>query len=192
MNRTEDKVAIGELINGWIYRDTGQWDKLAAIFAPDATIEVTWFEGKASEFIAASRKMGASAISSKHFIGAPVITFSADGSRAVTETNAMIIAMNESIRLGATVHNRFLDSLQKVNGEWKICQRQVVYDCGSFDFPAGIVDIDPHVVGQFPLAYAPLGYLLHSGGYAVQRLFATRNSPLEADIRRSNAAWLES
>ncbi len=191
MNMTEDKVAIGELINGWIYRDTGQWDKLAALFAPQATIEVTWFEGLASEFIAASRKMGKSPISSKHFIGAPVITFSEDGSRAVAETNAMIIAMNESIRLGATVHNRFLDNLQKIGGEWKICQRQVVYDCGSFDFPAGIVDIDGEIVAQFPLAYAPLGYLLHSAGYAVQRLFATRNSPLEDDVRRSNAAWLK-
>lgn len=192
MSRTEDKVAIGELINGWIYRDTAQWDKLAALFAPDATIEVTWFEGKASDFIQASRGMGKSAISSKHFIGAPIITFSADGQRAVTETNAMIIAMNESIRLGATVHNRFLDNLQRINGEWKICQRQVVYDCGSFDFPAGVVDIDPQVVSQFPLAYAPLGYLLHSGGYAVQRVFATRNSPLEEQIRRDGERWLKS
>lgn len=189
MNRTDDKVAIGELINGWIYRDTAQWDKLAALFAPDATIEVTWFEGLAHDFIEASRVMGTSSLSSKHVIGSPIVTF--NGDRAVSETNAMIVGMNESIRLGATVHSRFYDYLEKQNGEWKICKRQVIYDCGSFDFPAGIIPVDQQVVSLFPLAYAPLGYLLHSGGYPVKRLFATRNSPQEAEIRRGGEAWLQ-
>jgi hypothetical protein len=180
---------ISKLVSGWMYRDTAQWDKLQNIFTPDATIEVTWFEGKATDFINASKKMGTSKLSAKHLISNPVIEY--HGDKAIAETDVMIVVHNDSIKLGSTVHARFYDQIKKVDNEWKISRRQVFYDFGSFNYPAGPVEIDQKIVEKFPVAYAPLGYLLNSGGYPVNRIFATKNSDAEKLIRKQGQAWLK-
>lgn len=188
LNHLADDKAITNLVNGWMYRDTAQWEKLQSIFAPEATIEVTWFEGKATDFINASKKMGTSKLATKHLIGTPVVNY--HGDKALAETNVMIIVHNDSIKLGSTVHARFYDQIQKINNIWKIKRRQVFYDFGSFDYPAGVVPIDQTIVDKFPMAYAPLGYLLNSAGYPVNRVFATKNSDAEKQIRQQAQLWL--
>lgn len=102
----------------------------------------------------------------------------------------MIIVHNDSIKLGSTVHARFYDQIEKLNNEWKIKRRQVFYDFGSFDYPAGIVPIDQTIVNKFPINYAPLGYVLNSAGYPVNRVFATKNSDAEKQIRQQGQLWL--
>ena len=47
-------------------------DALRELFHPDGTIEVTWFEGLASEFVDGSIKMGASDARTKHLIAPPM------------------------------------------------------------------------------------------------------------------------
>ncbi|MCT4704380.1 nuclear transport factor 2 family protein [Enterobacteriaceae bacterium H11S18] len=185
-----DRLAIGDLLNGWIYRDQSQWDELAKLFHPDGTIEVTWFEGLASEFIKGSMRMGESDIGTKHLIGVPTVTFNAAQNKALAITNAMIIGQNSKLALGATCHNRFFDMIEKRNGEWKILRRQVVYDFGSFDFPLGFVEIDREAAASYPLAYAPLAYMLEKSGFPVQRVFATKGSELEKTLQKETAAWL--
>src|SRR5438309_10016156 len=37
-------------MTGWIHRDLGEWDQLRSLFHPDATIDITWFTGKAGDF----------------------------------------------------------------------------------------------------------------------------------------------
>src|SRR3981081_4640623 len=73
-------------MTGWIHRDLGDWDQLRNLFHPDATIDITWFAGKASDFVDGSMKMGASDFKAKRVITSPVVTFNAD--KAIAETNA--------------------------------------------------------------------------------------------------------
>lgn len=185
-----DRLAISDLLNGWMHRDLSHWDELGKLFHPEGTIEVTWFEGLASEFIKDSMRMGESDISTKHVMGNPMVTFNAAQNKAIAETNAMIIGQNSRLALGATCHNRFYDMMEKRNGEWKILHRQVVYDFGSFDFPLGVVDIDADVVKRYPIAYAPLAYMLEKSGFPVQRVFATKGSELEATMKKEAESWL--
>jgi hypothetical protein len=56
----EDRLSIADLITGWIHRDLAEWDQLRNLFHPDATIDITWFSGKASDFVDGSMKMSAS------------------------------------------------------------------------------------------------------------------------------------
>lgn len=44
--------------------------------------------GLASDFVDGSMRMGASDARTKHLIGTPVVTFNADATRAIVETNA--------------------------------------------------------------------------------------------------------
>ncbi|MFF5635855.1 nuclear transport factor 2 family protein [Streptomyces sp. NPDC012825] len=134
--------------------------------------------------------MGASAFRTKHPITAPVVTFSAYGARAVSETNAVVIGENVDLRLGCNVHNRFVDRLEKRDGVWRISDRKSVYDFGTFTFPAGIVDIDAEKAGRCPREYAALAYLLEASGFPVDRVFATKDSDLERDIKESAFTWL--
>ncbi|MFK0292781.1 nuclear transport factor 2 family protein [Streptomyces sp. NPDC090442] len=186
----QDRQDIADLMTGWIHRDLGAWDRLRDLFHPDARIAITWFEGPAHEFVDASAKMSASDLRSKHLITAPVVTFSADGTRAVSETNAVIIGENIRIGLGCNCHNRFIDQLERRDGVWRIVDRKSVYDFASFTFPTGIVDIDREVIAAYPREYAALAYLLQESGYAVRRAFPTKGSELEREIKQSALTWL--
>lgn len=185
----EDRLQISDLMTGWIHRDLAEWDQMRGLFHEGATIEITWFEGLASEFIDASARMGASALKTKHMIGAPVITF--NGDKALVETNAMIIGENIELNVGCCTHNRFFDRVEKRNGQWKIVHRQSIYDMGSFSFPMGWVEIDSATCQKYPREYAALAYVLEKSGFPVTRVFATRGSELETKMKQEGQAWLK-
>lgn len=184
----QDRQDVLDLMTGWMHRDLANWDGLADLFHPDGIIEVTWFEGLAKDFIEGSIKMGKSDFHSKHFIGQPIVRF--NGLKAIAETNGMIIVDNVRLNLGCITHNRFYDMVEKRNGAWKIVRRQTIYDTGYFTFPAGMVEIDRDVLAKYPHEYAALGYLLERSGFSVQRVFATKASELEKEMKNEGDAWL--
>ncbi len=185
-----DRQQLNDLMNGWIHRDLGEWAQLRNLFHPDGTIEITWFEGLASDFVNGSMRMGASDLRTKHLIVSPQVTFNAAGNKALLETNAIIIAENVKLNLGCESHNRFYDLAEKRDGDWKLFHRQSIYDMGTFTFPQGIVEIDPATVAKYPREYAALAYLLEKSGFPLGREFATRGSKLEADMKAAGQHWL--
>lgn len=186
----EDRQQITDLINGWMHRDLGEWEQLRQLFHPDGTIEITWFEGLASDFVDGSMRMGASDVRTKHLIGTPAVTFNADATKAIVETNAMIIGENVKLNLGCVGHNRFYDMAEKRNGVWKLFHRQSIYDMASFTFPLGVVEVEQSTAGKYPREYAALAYLLEKSGFPVQRVFATRGSALEQQMKADGQRWL--
>lgn len=189
-NQLHDRQQLNDLMNGWMHRDLGEWEQLRDLFHPDGTIEITWFEGLASDFVAGSMRMGKSDLRTKHLIAAPAITFSASGDKAILETNAMIIAENVQLNVGCECHNRFYDMAEKRDGVWRLVRRQSIYDMGTFTFPLGLVEIDPGVVAKYPREYATLAYMLEKSGFPLQRVFATRGSELEQKIKHDAKQWL--
>ena len=184
----EDRQSIADLMTGWIHRDLAEWDKLRDLFYPDGTIEISWFEGLASDFVEGSRRMGQSDIRTKHFIAAPLVTF--NGNKAIAETNAVVIGENVRLDLGCSAHARFYDQVEKRGGVWKIVKRQGIYDFATFNFPQGVVEIDRALVKKYPREYAALAYLLEMSGFPVKRVFATRGSDLEKTMKAKGQAWL--
>jgi hypothetical protein len=45
-------------------------------------------------------------------------------------------------------------------------------------------------VARYPSAYAPLAYLLEKSGFPVHRVFATKGSDLEVQMKKGGQAWL--
>ena len=183
-----DRLDIADLMTGWMYRDLGDWDRLRTLFHPDGVIEVTWFEGKFSDFVDASMRMGASDIRTKHLITPPVVTIAGD--RAIAETNSVVVGENIALKLGCNAHTRFYDLVEKRDGVWKIAKRHCIYDMATFTFPHGIVDIDTATVAKYPREYAPLAYLLDRSGFPVKRIFPTRGGDQEKTIRAFATKWL--
>lgn len=184
----QDRQDIADLMTGWIHRDLAEWDQLLELFHDDGVIEVTWFEGLFSQFVEGSKKMGGSGFATKHLIASPVITF--NGNRAIVETNAIIIGENTQLGLGCNGHNRFYDLVEKRDGVWRIVKRQSIYDMGNFTFPVGIVEIDKEAVAKYPREYAALAYLLEKSGFPVKRVFATKFSSQEKEMKAAGNQWL--
>lgn len=189
-NLENDRQQLSDLMNGWMHRDLGEWHALRELFHPDGTIEITWFEGLASDFVDGSMRMGASDLRTKHFIATPAVTFNAEGTKAILETNAMIVAENVKRNIGCECHNRFYDLAEKRDGVWKLFHRQSIYDMGTFTFPLGPVEIDRTIVEKYPREYATLAYLLEQSGFPLGRVFATRGSDLEAKMKADGQRWL--
>lgn len=189
-NQSQNVQQLNALMMGWIYRDLKDWPQLRNLFHPDGTIEVTWFEGLASDFIDGSMRMGASDLRTKHVITSPMITFNTQGNKAILETNAIIIAENIKLNIGCECHNRFYDRVEKRDGNWGIIKRQSVYDMATFTFPFGYVAIDDTWAGKYPREYAALAYLLEISGFPVRRVFATRGSELEVNMKSEGVQWL--
>lgn len=187
----EDRLQITDLMTGWIHRDLGQWEALRQLFHPDSTIEVTWFEGLARDFIDGSMRMGSSDARTKHLIGTPVVSFNQDATKAIVETNAVIVGENVKLNIGCEGHNRFYDRVEKRDGIWKLLHRQSIYDMATFTFPMGLVEIDSAVVAKYPREYAALAYMLEKSGFPVKRVFATRGSRLEIEMKAAGLAWLQ-
>ncbi|MEV5676686.1 hypothetical protein AMK09_12705 [Streptomyces sp. CB02488] len=187
--RIEDRAAITDLMTGWIHRDLSEWEQLGDLFHPGATIAITWFDGLATDFVAGSARMGASDLRNKHFVGNPSITF--NGDRAFVETNAMIVAENVALELGATTHNRFLDQVEKRDGVWRIVRRESSYDMSYFNFLVKVKEVDEKKIRSYPREYAALAYLLDYSGFPIVRDFPTRDSELEAAIKAAGAEWLQ-
>ncbi len=180
---------INTLVQGWTYRDLSMWDKLRSLFHPGASIEVTWFTGTASDFIDGSQKMAGSKLRTKHMIGYPLID--RQGDRAIAETSAIIIVDNQELGLACNGYSRFYDLIERRDGAWKIWKRYCLYDLAAFTFPRGPVEIDQALLDRFPSEYAPLAYLLQSGGFPVDHVFPTRGSEREAQLKREGARWLQ-
>jgi len=184
----EDRLQILDLMNGWMHRDLGEWDKLKDLFHPDGTIEITWFNGLGFDFVEASKGMGASDFHNKHLIGTPTVTFNND--KAIVETNAMILGENVRLDIACCTHNRFWDRVEKRDGRWKISNRVAIYDMSAFQFPIKNYEVDDDIVKKYPREYAALAYCLELSGFPIKSVQATKGSSLEKQIKAEGLKWL--
>jgi hypothetical protein len=65
-------------------------------------VHIMWFNGTAEQWVDTLARGGASTVSSKHVIANPLIHFR--GARAVTETNAIIVAESTALGYVCTSH----------------------------------------------------------------------------------------
>jgi hypothetical protein len=85
-----ERDAIRNAIAEWaLARDTGQWEQLRSLYAPGATMQTTWFEGSADEFIERSAKGFGKSAKAQHLVGASVIDLC--GARAIAETRIVLL-----------------------------------------------------------------------------------------------------
>jgi SnoaL-like domain len=179
----EDRLSIADLMTGWIHRDLGEWDQLRNLFHPDATIEVSWFAGKASDFVDGSMKMGASDVKTKHVITSPVVTF--NGDKAIAETNAIVVGDHAVLGVGCEGHIRFYDCVDKRDGVWKIVDRQAIYDTACLPSQlARRTEISARV-------RTPLPTFWRKAVFPVNRVYPTKGSDLEKTIKAKGATWLK-
>ena len=188
MERRDDYLEIADLVNRWLFRDTGRFEDLAGLFHPDAEIEVSWFKGAAADFIRASKERGAGGPGSKHLIGMPVVEFC--GARAISETNVVIAIDRGPARLGCVQHGRFLDRVERRGGPWRLSKRVCVYDQGWLVGCGQPTEEERAIMAARPHLCAALAAALESLGASFGRELPVKGSALEQRLREEDLLWL--
>jgi hypothetical protein len=148
LQRLIDESEIRRVRRLWAFaRDQGDWETVATLFHPEATVSISWYAGSAAGFIESSKKMFGHAkpeTSSKHWFGNDRLTL--NGNRATLETDIEVRGRDyiENYLFDFTYEGRFFDRFEKRDGAWKIAQWTCLYDKDR---------LDPVVPGSVPEAF---------------------------------------
>ena len=124
----KDKAAIFELVNKYTRAiDRHDEEMIASVFHPDAIDNHGDFLGNVEQFIDWVNT-GHSEIAEGHMHNVTSHTSEIDGDVAHAETYVIVVlrlADGEPVRVGG---GRYLDRLERRNGEWRIALRRVIMD----------------------------------------------------------------
>jgi hypothetical protein len=127
-----DELAIRQLVRlERLWRDTGEWDKVAECFTEDAVIRTTWFEGNAKEFALRSQEMAEHGRHSKHPID-PIYVLIV-GNRALVESRAQIQNRSEldGVWVDMTQYVRFFSRVRRTRAGWRLASFEGIYEKGT-------------------------------------------------------------
>jgi hypothetical protein len=191
----QDRLEISELICAErLWRDLGYWDKVAGAFLPDAHVRTTWFEGTASEYIAASQDDAKQGRRSQHpFVPAEIRV---NGDRATSESVAEILTREllDGIEVDMTMRCRFFSRLVRTGEGWRIASFEGIYIKDRFDavFPGDEIPIDWARLRSYRDAYRSLCYCMELQGYTVsQELLGDDRPDLLERFYAEADAWLQ-
>lgn len=197
----EDYEIKSTLTRERYYRDSAQWVKLRESYHPDAgrtLIKVSWFEGNADEFVAASKKMAAAGTVASHLYLPMEVHFSNDRSRAVSEAtgNVTIRFPFEEHMYELVSYTRFISKLEKVGDDWKILTLEPIYDRDTI---VPVTPVAPTLTnGPMPTftkgtreSYRCLAWVLDLRGYKVDMELAGTDRPETVEkLMESYFEWL--
>jgi hypothetical protein len=191
MTAAEDKLACADVIVSWgLYRDQRRWPELLSTFHTDGEIAVSWFRGPYAAFVEHCKRGGPS----KHLIMAPLVKV--NGDRATAETTIVILVRQtiDSLSVDMTSRARFLDRLERRNGEWKIRERAAVYEqdrldpvAPSEDFARMMREVE---AAKYPEPYRYMAVRLASAGRPLAEPVHYDGTPHTQALVERYAAWL--
>jgi SnoaL-like domain len=167
-----DKLQIFELVRlERLWRDLGEWDKLAGAYTEDAVIRTSWFHGNARDFAEGSKVMAGRGRHSKHPIW-PVCA-RVNGDRALVESRSQIQNRSEidGVAVDTVQYVRFVSRVRRTPGGWRLATFEGIYEKGTIA-PVNPHDAVPVDWAEVTAATPRTSYQLHAWaisrrGYAV-------------------------
>jgi hypothetical protein len=184
---------IRAVVENWaLWRDAGDWDRLATCWHDDGWMTATWFQGPATGFIEVSREGFNRGVSILHFLGG--FTCDVAGPRAIAQTKMTINqrAPVEGLLVDVACTGRFYDFFERRGDRWAIVRRQPIYERDRMDTvdPAASLILDPTRLVAFPEGYRHLAYLQSSNGFAVKPNLPGLRGPAVETLYAEGSAWL--
>lgn len=189
-----ERLAIGALAEDWaLARDTGDWEALRATAHAGASITTTWFDGSFDAFIGACQASWRKGSRSQHVLGGTAVRIRGERALAQTRMSIMVRSTLDGIEVDAVCHGRFLDRVEKRQGNWRIAKRSVIYEKDRIDpvDPGAKLTLDAALLARFPEGYRHLAYLQTRNGAQVNPQLPTgRGEALDRLLQEANV-WLE-
>jgi hypothetical protein len=190
-----DHRAIRAVVENWaLWRDAGDWERFATVWHADGWMTATWFQGPAKDFIAVSREGFEKGVNILHFLGG----FTADLAipRAIAQTKMQILQRGEidGVEVDVQCIGRFYDFFVREDGRWQIVRRQPIYEKDRLDpvDPAARLELDPELLGRFPVGYRHLAYLQTRLGFEVTDGLPGLKGPAVEQLYAEGRDWLTS
>jgi hypothetical protein len=190
-----DESEIEHLVTCWaVWRDSGDWDRFATVWHDDGRMMATWFQGPATDFIAANKRAWDRGIFILHLLSGTVVEV--EGRRAIAQTKMTINqrATVEGVLCDVVCTGRFYDFLERRDGRWGMVRRQPIYEQDRIDpvTPGARLELDAALLASFPEGYRHLAYLQTRIGYPVKKsgLPGLRGPEVEK-LYAEGRAWLD-
>jgi len=190
----EDRQALRDLVEDWaLWRDAGDWDRFATVWHPtDGWMTATWFQGPATEFIAASRSGFDRGVSILHFLGGHTADVVDD--RAISQTKMTISQRGriDGVEVDVVCTGRFYDFCSRDAGRWTLVRRQPIYEKDRLDpvDPSARPVLDAALLARFPVGYRHLAYLQTAAGFTVMTGLPGLTGDVVERLYDEGAKWL--
>jgi hypothetical protein len=149
-------------------RDRGWWSILARCYTPEATIQSSWFDGPAVEYIEMSKRMFDQTPSS-HRLGLPFIDVS--GTRAIVEVPMTIEfrGIFRGVEVDVASCMRMLHRAEKGGGGWRFAASVAIFDHDTMTpaIPAVTPTLNPDDLQGTRPSYRMLSLWMAERGYTV-------------------------
>lgn len=193
MTDLNDEYEIRRLIDGWsLWRDTGDFDRLAETWHEDGRMVTTAGETSAAEFIANARRAMEAGLDVVHINGGTVVDIAGD--RAVAQTRVTLTQRTsiDGVLCDVECRGRFVDLLERRDGRWGFVFRQPTYDRDRISACSGgvVPPLDQERLQRFPVGYRHFGYVQSLQGLNIQDGLPGRNGPAMDNLRARAKAWL--
>jgi hypothetical protein len=188
-----ERQEIAAVIADWaLCRDTGRWDRLRSLYAPGATMQTTWFDGPADEFVDRSVAGFGSKAQAQHSIG--VSKIDVEGDRAIAETRVVLLirAPLHAVQVDVTCYGRFYDFFIRINDGWRIQKRIPIYEKDRVDAvdPTVTLKLDRDLLTKFAEGYRHLAYVQAQGGATMPQGLIEPQSDAERSLYDEGSRWL--
>jgi hypothetical protein len=190
-----DKLAIAELAQTERNaRDNRQWDLMAECYHPGSRVFLSWFDGTAAAFIAASKVMGEEpgghAI---HSLGPTLVRISGDRALADTPCAILFRRVFDGLACDMTSYCRHHSRVERVEGRWRLRSLVGVYEKNTLApvIPGQVPAIDSDKLSTFRAGYAFQSYFRAQEGKPVHHDRPGTDRPdLVARFHEAEDKWL--
>lgn len=176
-------------------RDRGWWEQMADCFAPDSTVNMSWFNGTGAEFVKESRRMssGGWGGQSVHRLSPPAVR--AAGDRALAELPLVIefrITI-DGVEADLASYARSQYRAVRADGSWRIAGITSIYERDTLGpaVPGTHLDIDPKELAAYRPSYRYLAWYQSRLGFQLRSDLLGDDQPEPvARQYQAEAAWL--
>jgi hypothetical protein len=194
-----DKTAIAELIGlERLWRDTGEYDNVAACYVEDAIIKTSWFEGSPSDFAEQSKAMATGGRHGKHPITIVYVTI--EGDRALVESRSVIqnrLPVVDETMVDMEQFVRFVSRVRRTEKGWRLVSFEGIYEKGAIrsvdpnaTVPIDWRDVEAAVPGR--PAYQLHAWGMQLRGYSIPGDLLGDDRPEERDaFYAAELGWLQ-
>ncbi|WP_433365514.1 nuclear transport factor 2 family protein [Streptosporangium sp. CA-115845] len=190
-----DKLLITELAQTErVARDTRQWDLMTDCYHPDSRVFLSWFDGTAAEFIAASKAMGEEPGGhATHSLGPTLVRIAGD--RALADTSCAILFRRvfAGVECDMVSYCRHHSRVERVGDRWRLRSFVGVYEKNTLVpvIPGQAPAIDTGKLATFRSSYAFQSYFRAQQGKRVYDDRPGLDRPdLVARFRDAEERWL--
>ncbi|MFI5960343.1 nuclear transport factor 2 family protein [Cryptosporangium sp. NPDC051539] len=196
MSDFEDRFTIAELAQTErMARDTKQWDLMASCYVEARSrVFLSWIDGTADEFIAASRRMGEEPGGHALHSNGPSLV-RVEGDRALVETPCAILFRRvfSGVACDMTSYCRHHSRVSRIDGAWRLETFVGVYEKNMLApvIPGTPLPLDLELLARMRASYAFQSYFRAQEGKPVRSDRPGVDRPdLVTRFRNAEEAWL--